>query len=300
LTNRRRYVQIIILTVGLVCAAGGLLFFRSIQMALPLSVEFVDIPQDLVVAGKVPPLEVRIEGPKGVLRDLKGTPLTYQVSLHALAPGKTFFEIRPERIHVPEKVSVIAVDPGSFVVRLAREQEKVLPVVPDLVGEPAPGYIVIAAKVVPTTVRLAGAATVLDKMSAVKTTPVDLTGSKESIERNVALSLKEAAGIQVMDPGLFEVHIEIEENIVERRLKLKVRGIGTDHRFEVKPEHIEVTLRGPENVFDGAVEEGVIDVRVDLTGLAPGTYFRHVVIEPPLNMTVLETMPETFRVDVFE
>lgn len=296
-----RYVGLLVTVLVVACGVGIGFFFRTAQTALPLSIQLANVPEQLVVVGKVPPVEVYVEGPVGSLRDLKGVKLSYELDMQSATPGKTFFEIQPERIGVPEKVSVVGVDPGSFVVRLDTEQEKVLPVVPDLVGEPAPGYVVVSVKASPDRVRLKGAASLLEKISAARTTPVDLGGLKAPAKKAVALDLNDTVGIQVVEEGLIQIHVDIAESVMESHVRLRVRGIGTERKYSITPSHIEVVLRGPQSRFEkGGVEEAMIDARVDLTGLMPGTYFRHAVIEPPLDITVVDTHPKTFRIDVLE
>jgi len=99
---------------------------------------------------------------------------------------------------------------------------------------------------------------------------------------------------------LVEVDIEIEEKIVENRVTLSVQPIGTDRRCEVIPSQIEVLLEGPEKAFRKLGTHAGVDVRVDLEGLEPGTYFRHAIIEPPLDIVVLDAQPTTFKVEIFE
>jgi len=160
-------------------------------------------------------------------------------------PGKRFIKILTERIDVPQGVSVLAVDPASFVINIDKFAEKLVPVVPDLVNEPAPGYIVSTVGASPSRIRLMGAATILDTISAVRTTPVDLAGLTEPSKRSVALNLNDSSGVQPVEEGLIEINIEIEEKIVERMIQSQVRGTGTNYKYGIRPKKIKLLLKGP-------------------------------------------------------
>ncbi len=275
-----------------------LFFYRTSEIALPLSVRFVHLPEERVIVGKVPALEARVRGNASTLKDLEGSKLSYNVDLVSAEPGKRFIKVLTEKIEAPQGVSVLAVDPASFVINVDRLAEKLVPVVPDLVNEPAPGYIVSTVTASPSKIQLMGAATILDTISAVRTTPVDLAGLTESSKKRTALNLNDISNVQPVEEGLIEINIEIEEKIIKRMIQSRVRGTGTNYKYEVRPKKIELLLKGPEKTLK-LVQDGGIDVRVDLEGLGPGTYLRHAIIEPPLDITLLEAKPEAFMIEIF-
>ncbi|RLI68012.1 MAG: hypothetical protein DRP02_13450 [Candidatus Gerdarchaeota archaeon] len=168
-----------------------------------------------------------------------------------------------------------------------------------MVNEPAPGYIVSSVTASPSTIRLMGAASILDTISAVRTTPVDLVGLTEPSKRSVALNLNDSPDVQPVKEGLVEINIEIEEKIIEQMIQSQVLGTGTNYKYEIRPEKIELLLKGPEKTLKKLMQDDGIDVRVDLEGLKPGIYLRHAIIEPPLDITLLEAKPETFMIEIF-
>ncbi len=298
--RRHLYKVFVPVAVAFVLLIGILLFsYRTSEIALPLSVRFVHLPEERVIVGKVPALEAHIRGYASTLKDLEGSKLSYNVDLVSAKPGKRFIKILTERIEVPQGVSVLAVDPASFVINIDKFAEKLVPVVPDLVNEPAPGYIVSTVGASPSRIRLMGAATILDTISAVRTTPVDLAGLTEPSKRSVALNLNDSSGVQPVEEGLIEINIEVEEKIVERMIQSQVRGTGTNYKYGIRPKKIKLLLKGPEKTLNKLMQDDGIDVRVDLEGLGPGTYLRHAIIEPPLDITLLKAKPEAFMIEIF-
>ena len=135
------FKRILVVVLAFSAAGVGFLFFRTGEMAFPVSVHFSDLPEGLVIAGKVPPVEVLVKGPIRVLNGLKGATLLYEVNMESVEPGKAYLEIDQERIAVPANVTVVSVDPASFVVPVDEAAKKWVPIVPDVEGEPAVGYV---------------------------------------------------------------------------------------------------------------------------------------------------------------
>jgi YbbR domain-containing protein len=295
----RPYGLFVTMAVALVLLVGGLLFFgRSVEITLPLSIEFKSIPHELVLVGRVPVMEAHIKGPVGRLRGLEDSKLSHEIDLASAEPGKLRIEMLPKMVKAPQGTSVSEIHPASFFIGIEKRKDKLVPVVPDLSNEPVPGYVVSAVVASPSSVRLTGPASMLDRISAVRTTPVDLAGLTESTRRSVALNLNHSPHVQLTDKSLIEVRIDVEEKIVEESFLTHVEITGTDYTVEIRPEQIELVLRGPENTLRKLVQEDGIRVRVDLKRLEPGTYLRHAVIEPPLNTTLVEARPKAFSVTI--
>jgi len=301
--RRRPYTVFVALAVVLMLfIVGGLLFYgRDDEMTLALSVRFKGISPELLVVDNPPVLKARVRGPSRLLKSLKDLHPTHEIDLGSAQLGRAFIKIRVETVKVPHGISVLEVHPASFTIGIERRMEKLVPVVPDLYNDPVPGYVVSAVVASPSSIQLTGPASKLEKISAVRTTPIDVAGLTEPSKKKVALNLNHNPHVQPVGHGLVEVRLVVEERIIDKRIKTEVRAAGgTDCRYEVRPGWIELLLRGPENTIENLVQGEGIQVYVDLRGLRPGTYVRHAVIEPPLNTTVVEAKPEAFTVKVYE
>jgi hypothetical protein len=298
----RRYSVIIAVTVALMLfIAGGLLFYgRDREMTVALSVRFKGIPPELLVMGNPPVLEARVRGTSRLLKGLKDSLPTHEIELALAKPGPLFIKISEETIKMPQGVSVLEVDPASFTIGIERRMEKWVPVIPDLNNDPMPGYVVSAVAASPSSIQLTGPASMLEKISAVRTTPVDVAGLTEFAKKRVALNLNHNPHVQALGDRLVEVEIAVEEKIIDKQIKTQVQATGTHYRWEIRPGQVELLLRGPENTIENLVQGQGMQVHVDLKGLKPGTYVRHAVIEPPLDTTLVEAKPEVFTVKVYE
>lgn len=294
----------IFLTLALVLVlfiAGGFLFYgRDDEISQALSVRFTGIPPELLVVDNPPVLKARVKGPSRLLRSFRDSQPTHEIDLGSAQSGRIFIKIRRDAVKVPEGVSVVDVHPDAFTIGIDRRMEKRVPVVPDLYNEPSPGYVVSAVVASPSSVQLTGPGGMLDKVSAVRTTPIDVAGLTESSKKRVALNLNHHPHVQALGNALVEVDIAVKEKIVETRITTEVRATGTRYRWEITPSQVELLLLGPEKSLENLVPGQGIQAHVDLKGLKPGTYVRRAVIEPPLDTTVVEATPAVFSVKVHE
>lgn len=298
---RLSYKSSLILLAGfLVLTAGGLLFCgeqHEARVAVPVT--FEHIPHDLIVLRDTPlVVEARVKGLSRILKNLSSSQFSCRIDLSAAKPGPVFVKVSPEMINVPWHVSVLDTDPASLAMTVDRRMEKVVPIVPDLNKDPASGYVIPKVVATPCTIRLTGPATVLEEISAVRTTPVEVGGLTETVRKKVALNLNHSPHVRAADESLVEVEIVVEQKIVEKWLDIAVRATGDEYKHVITPDRIEILLRGPMNTLENLSQYNGIEAFVNLEGLEPGTYVRRAVIKPPLNTTLVEAKPEVFTVKV--
>lgn len=293
---------LLILPIVVLLSAGALLYFTGDdEIVMAVSVEFKHVPDDLIALhGEAPVLEALLEGPSGALEEVKNSGLSYHVDLSAATPGPLTVRIPTDKIEVPRRVSVLRIEPASFTVMIDNRMEKTLPVVPDLNGDPAPGYVISRVAADPSLVQLSGPMSVLEEMSAVRTTPINVGGLTETTKKEVALNLNHDPHVQAIGQNLVEVETVVEEKIVEKRLNMPVHGMPKTLKYVITPDRIELLLSGPLNTLKNLPQDNGVRVHVDLAGLKPGTYVRPATIEPPLDTTLVEAKPEVFTVEILQ
>jgi len=290
-------VAVLILLVG-----GGLLFYGEqdeVTLAIPVTLEH--IPHDLMTVRNTPlVLEARLKGLSRVLKDIKESQLSCKIDLSMAKPGPLLVKVSPEMINVPWRVSVLETDPASFTITVDRQIDKVVPIVPDLNKDPAPGYVIPSVVATPCTIRLTGPMGVLEDISAVRTTPIDVGGLTETVKKKVALNLNHNPHVKAIGESLVEVEIVVEQKMAEKWLNIAIQVTGGKYKYVIAPDRIEILLRGPVHTLEKLTQENGVEVYIDLEGLAPGTYVRCAVIKPPLNTTLVEAKPEVFTVKVLK
>lgn len=299
---KQSYKSVLLILAALVLLLGaGLLFYeKQDEATLAIPVSFERIPDDLIAVHNIPILEARLKGPSRVLESLKDDPqLSYKIDLSAAKPGPLFINISAEMIKLPRRVSILEIDPASFTITIETRTEKNIPVVADLKKDPPPGYVISRVVASPSMVRLTGPASVLEEISAVRTTPINVGELTETIKKKVALNLNYNPNVRAIGDSLVEVEIVVEEKIDEKWLDIAIQAKG-GNKYVITPDRIKILLRGPINTVKKLAEGNGIQVYVDLLGLKPGTYVRRAVIKPPLNTTLVEARPEVFTVTVLK
>lgn len=294
-------VLLVVLTLALLLGAWALFHTDEDEVVLTAPVRFERIPAHLIPLVNTPPvLEVRLRGPSKMIQNAKDLQLLCRVDLSGSQSGSFLVRVTPEMIEVPRRVSILHIEPASFNITIDKSSEKTVPVVPHLNQDPGAGYVIARVAATPSTVILTGPAGVLEEISAVRTTPIDVAGLTETTRKRVALALNRQPYLQPVGESLVEVEIVVEPKITEKRLSLPVQAEGGTKAYVISPDRIEILLRGPLNVLKSLTEDKGVRAYVDLSGLEPGTYVRPVVIKPPLDITLVEAKPEAFTVKVLK
>jgi hypothetical protein len=300
-TSYQRHFFIGILSILII--GIGLSFFlgKRGDVILSIPVQLENVPADLVAVSDVNMLEVHVRGPVRVLDTLKGQNILYSIDLSQGTPGVLPVTVSKYAIRVPRKLAVVAVQPQSLTIRFEKRLEKTVPIVPDLCGAPPEGYVVSRVVVTPSVVELSGPHTVIDQLTAIRTTPIDVNGLTATIKKKVALALKPELRIQALSQGVVDVEVMIEEKDMEKSFNIPVEGNNTPYQYLITPPNIHIRIQGPIKTMEElAGSQEKLQVYTDLSGLKPGVYVRKVVINLPLNVVLLEAKPEVFTVKITE
>jgi len=221
--------------------------------------------ENLVVTGVPETVNMTIEGPANIVQTTKLLKdFTLRVDLSSLPMGRHTVKIKPENIS--EKLEV-RFDPATIEVVIEEKITQTLRVDPELNERLlAEDYTVDKIDVLPSTVEVTGAKSVIESISFVK---ASITGDKE-----INKSFEQQARVRVLDKDLTKlnvtivpeqvtVKIEISEYSKEVPIILKSRGVpvtGVTVDAISAPDKT-IRLFGPKKVLDQIKEFG-IDVDV--------------------------------------
>jgi len=174
---------------------------------IPLSV--INIPPRTLISSALPGgVDVRVRGPFTALRQLEPEKLEAVVDLRDAPTGEQIYRLSTDDINVPPEVEVIALSPQQVPIALDGVAEKIVPVVPDLTGAPAPGQRVVDVSVEPRVARVIGPASALAKMTAITTDPVAIGGRGATFSMPATLS-PGAPGVRVREGQIVAVTVRI-------------------------------------------------------------------------------------------
>ena len=145
-----------VLSIGLAALLWGVVAGqREAERSLRVPLEYRNIPPELELLGEPASLvDVRVRGSSGVLGELRGADLVAVLDLRSARPGRRLFHLLPGDIAVPAGVKVLQATPSTLSLTFEASAVRTVPVVPDLDGEPAPGFIVGRVTTEPATVEV--------------------------------------------------------------------------------------------------------------------------------------------------
>jgi len=172
---------------------------------------------------------------------------------------------------------------------------KRVPVVPQLVGAPASGYIVTNLSADPQFVRLTGGSGSLDGVSSIETGPVEIAGASRTITRAVELRVPENTGLASGEPNVAVVTVQIAPITrpfqVTVPAPVQVVDIPDGLLVSLSPQVVQITLTGSAaqvSTLDPTAIQGTVSVR----GRGPGTYTIEPAFQLPAGIALAGTPPK--------
>lgn len=152
---------------------------------------------------------------------------------------------------------------------------KLVPVEPQIVGQPGPGYEVTAVEVEPPLISLTGSSGPLDDAEVIGTQLLDISGIVRTLVRDVALILPPGTSAREGEPSQVRVTVRVApiNRPFQAQLPAQVTltGLSGGLLVSANPSVVIVTLSGPANALD-ALAAAPLRATVDVSGLGPGSY----------------------------
>ena len=202
-----------LLALGIACVAWYLLTgerrerISERSYRIPLSI--VNIPRGTLIVSPLPDaVDVRVRGAFTPLRQLDPGKLEAVIDLQGATPGEKRYPLDNEDINVPRDIEVIAISPPEIRVVLDAVADRTLPIVADVIGEPAAGSQVEEVLVEPRQARVVGPQKTLARMAQIRTEPISVDNQSASFQVSATLA-PQAAGVRVREAQLVTVRIRI-------------------------------------------------------------------------------------------
>ena len=276
--------------------AGEHVVERSVRVPL----EFRNIPQQLEIVGDPPSsVDVRLRGSSAALSRLEPGEIVAVLDLASARPGSRLFPLRNDEVRAPYGIQVAQVVPGTLALELERSARRMVPVVPAVEGQPAPGFVSGRVTSDPPTVEVVGPESRLRELSGATTEPVSIAGARERVRDQVTVGVPDSA-VRLVQTQSANVVVEIVPAPVEREIAgvpVRWRNLGAGLRAQVQPTLTRVTVRGRRDELN-ELRADAIQAFVDLAGLGSGRYNLRVQIDPSQTFGVTGLQPAVVTVTI--
>jgi YbbR domain-containing protein len=286
--NKSLKILSLFLAVALWLAVGG---EERTETNLNVSLELVNLPSNLMVTGQVPSnLQVRVTGPRGLIRTLSQNRLTHSLDLAGIKSGRHSFPLGVGSFSFPRGVQVTRVQPNPLVLTLNPTVTRTLPVEPVFLGSPPEGYEVKSVKTRPSEVKVKGPISEVKKLKFLTTVPLDLTILTSPTTLATDLNFKDLH-ITMIE----QVPILADVDIGPKTLKRTFKGIPVLPRplsANLSPDKVNITLQGPWPQVK-ELEPTNIKAFVETKGLSLGRHSLQVQVQIPDGLSLERVSPRT-------
>jgi hypothetical protein len=240
------------------------------DLLVPL--QYTHLPAGMAISGDAPDkVSLRIQAPEPILQRITEDQVDGSLDLSQIQPGDQYLTLSTDRFRVPG-ATVIRVEPRVLPLRIVRQGQKEVPVVPRIEGKPPEGYEVVDYAVVPATVVVLGPEDAVRDVRRATTGSIPVEGLTASREVRVhPIPEDDSTGrVRIRDADRqVTVRIGIREKSFRRLLRsVPVHVRGEAFPIRVKPDLVDVRVSGPASVVR-SLDRGNLLVEIQVERLAP-------------------------------
>lgn len=220
----------------------------SVTVNAALTVD--DVPEGMAIRSAVPrQMQLKLRGEGWRLAGLlTGSALQVTIPYTSLTPGNRVITISQvvERISLSPGIQLLHTTPDTVAVLLDRVAKKRVPVVPDLTITFREGYGQVGpVQLIPDSVTMTGAETVLRQITEWRTAPATFADVKAPIETTISVARGDGPSVQCLPPEL-QIRVNIQPFAEKVFSGLPVAVLATPPNREVIliPPKMEVVARG--------------------------------------------------------
>ena len=252
-----------------------------VERGLEIPLELENVPAELDIAGGPPDtVSVRVRGTSRVVSRLDDSEVVAVLDLSGERPGRRLFDMFAGRVDVPAGIEVTSVMPATVTLTLEpKGVPRMVPVVPDIEGEPAVGLTVGRIQTDPRSVEVIGPETRLAELREALTEPVSVAGATADVATEVTVGVADPT-LRLVEPVSARVVVEIVPAPVDRTLHdvpVVPRSVWSSG-VTIQPEQVTIGVRGPRAAI-AALDTTAVHVSIELEALPPGSYRLPVAVE---------------------
>ncbi len=266
----------------------------TMQMVLELN----NVPKHLMVINEIPSqIEVRVQGPRSVIRELSTEKLHKQIDLSGAKPGTRTEILTPAGLNFPRGVVVTRIRPNALSIELDQALIRRVEVHPVIKGSPAPGFEVGEVVVSPKEALIRGPQREINHLKFINTIPIDISNLSSSVTKDIELDFQNLA-LTYLDSQPLIAKITIKPKLQTKTFNnIVVIPFGSTGPLHLDPSKVSITVRGPLTNLERLRAED-ITARINIKSLKTGFYEAKVAVSLPEGFEVVEISPEKVNVRI--
>jgi YbbR domain-containing protein len=286
--NRSLKLLSLFLAVALWLAVGG---EERTETNLNISLEMLNMPHNLMITSEVPShIQVRVSGPRGLIRTLTQSRLTHTLDLTDVKPGRQTFPLGVGSFHFPRGVQITRVQPNPLVLTFTPTITRTLPVQLVFLGRPPEGYEVKSVRTRPSKIKVKGPASELDEIKFIPTVPVDLTNLTQPSTLATDLNFQDLH-ISMVDQVPILADVDISPRILKRTFE-GIPVVPQPQAAKLSPDKVTVTIEGPWPQVK-SMENKDLKAQVSTGNLSSGRHRLKVDVLLPDGLTLDRVTPQS-------
>mgnify|MGYP006428390235 CR=1 FL=1 len=271
---------------------------ERVETWVQMPIELVNLPERLVIReGMVNRLEVRVRGPKSLVRALNTKDLAYTMDMSGLEQGRQTLALQQQNIPISRALRVMEIRPSRVELLVDQVKAKTVPVTIDWTAELDADFQFIEGETEPQRVELEGPSNLVAPLETVPTKPVTVHGKRpRQWQSTVGLDVSPEVEVR---PATVQVRLKFGPKTTTLWVKRPVRLTGRNaERIRISPESVRLHLELPLPLLDQENWREAIHVTIGGSELGPGVYQRAFEIDVPEDTRILEIKPDQLRVVV--
>ncbi len=268
------------------------------ETTMQMVLELYNVPKHLMVINEIPSqIEVRVQGPRSVIRELSTEKLHKQIDLSGAKPGTRTEILTPAGLNFPRGVVVTRIRPNALSIELDHALIRRVEVQPVIKGSPAPGFEVGEVVVSPKEALIRGPQREINQLKFINTIPIDISNLSSSITKDVELDFQNLA-LTYLDSQPLIAKITIKPKLQTKTFNnVVVIPFGSTGPLHLDPSKVSITVRGPLTNLEMLHAED-ITARINIKSLKTGFYEAKVAVSLPEGFEVVKISPEKVNVRI--
>lgn len=271
---------------------------KNLPVSLEVSSQGVTLPTQTLPTH----IKVSLKGRPEDLARITEKNISALVNLdHYTEAGK--YTVPVEILLAPEILGIepleVTADRSFLDITIVQKDRKQIPVEAEIQGTPASGYEISDISIVPSTIGVSGAKSILEALERVSTEAISVDEKRTSFSQKIPV--RSESPLLAYNEAEVTVTVTIQPTTTSRRfVDQTIYLYGVNPLFEAKtdPERLTFTLTGSQNQLEAFVPE-LHTVRLDCSVLTePGTYELPVEVVLPNGIRLVSQSSRTAQVSL--